>query len=120
MTIEEKLLCKQYLEQLEKDHSCTEYQLLMELLEDTCTEQEVENWTPVTKNLPSLNDFYLATIEIKEDDVLFCEQLFFGNPQFFDKDKIGWYFIDETGVSEVHHVIAWRPVPKPYKGDQYE
>ena len=40
MTREEKIICKHFLDDADKTHSCNEYKLLMELLEQEPTTQE--------------------------------------------------------------------------------
>lgn len=56
-------------------------------------------WIPVSERLPEQgNTSYLATVDY--DDMTFSCQRFFFN------DEIGWNDYD---------VIAWQPLPEPYK-----
>lgn len=77
-----------------------------------CKEYEAkadpDRWIPVTERLPEDRKKVLATI-IKIDctksvyvDIAYCKTI------IADKD---WYNQNKEGVS----VIAWRPLPEPYK-----
>ena len=59
------------------------------------------HWTPVTERLPEKgNTSYLTTLDYGEYGMAVGQRFFFG-------DNIGWN--DEA-------VIAWMPLPEPFKG----
>ena len=80
-------------------------------------------WTPCSEKLPNEDARYLvqmsygimqvlswANILEKVDDFDFC-----------NKKHGGWYEYDsEWGYCERHEVVAWMPLPKPYKESEVE
>lgn len=77
-----------------------------------CKEYEAkadpDRWIPVTERLPENEKAVLATI-VKIDymkhvyaDIVYCKT---------NCTEINWYGINQEKVS----VIAWRPLPEPYK-----
>ncbi len=59
------------------------------------------HWIPVTDGLPKkCNTTYLATVDYGEHGMAVGQRFFFG-------DNIGWN--DKS-------VVAWMPLPEPYKG----
>ena len=68
-------------------------------------QQLTNGWIPVKENNPRISGFYQVTIFRK-----------FGNVDFvrcagFDGDE--WYY--ESGDDLCGEVIAWQPLPEPYK-----
>ena len=58
-------------------------------------------WIPVSERLPEKgNQSYLVTVDYGEGIICSCQRFFFN-------DEIGWN--DDC-------VIAWQPLPEPYKG----
>lgn len=75
-----------------------------------------QQWISCLESFPEENEFYLATIYSREMNTAFCDILFYGAPQLCGDRKIGWYFMhDNGGMEQVFNVIAWMPLPKPYK-----
>ena len=69
---------------------------LMELKE----RREADRWIPVSERLPeSGNKAYLVTVDYGLGVTTSCQRFFFN-------DEIGWN--DDS-------VIAWKPLPEPYK-----
>lgn len=80
-------------------------------------------WIPCSERLPKKDGRYLCQNSYglmqvirwannleKVDDFDFC-----------DKKYGGWYEYDsEWGYCERKEVVAWRPLPKPYRGDGEE
>ena len=63
------------------------------------------HWIPVTERLPKkCNTTYLATVDYGEHGMAVGQRFFFG-------DNIGWN--DKS-------VVAWMPLPEPYKGGEQD
>ena len=83
-------------------------------------------WIPVSEKLPDDYDnrFYMCIVENHEEDLpMFCqyaEDYGFGYwNDIYDEDSLGFLNSefktnDELGYEKV---IAWQPLPEPYKGD---
>lgn len=76
----------------------------------------VPQWIPCNEKLPEENNFYLATIYTRVMQTAFCDILFYGAPQLCEDKKVGWYFMLNGDVEQVFNVIAWMPLPEPWKG----
>ena len=82
-------------------------------------------WIPVTERLPE-DGTYLVTLEgfcggePRTNIRSFAKDLNKVNEFDFPEQKCGWYDYDsEYGYWEDTSVIAWMPLPKPYKeGDE--
>ena len=96
------------------------------LINDTMEIQEEQRWIPVTERLPEDGDlrFYMCVLENHEEDLpVFCqyeEGFGFGFWQdYYDEYTLG--FIDSEFHTneelEYEKVIAWMPLPDPYKGE---
>lgn len=82
-------------------------------------------WTPVREGLPKVNGKYLVTVRGLIDEDENVEILKYANDlykiddyDFHNKKGIpGWYiFYERDGCFiDVDDVIAWAPLPKPYK-----
>ncbi len=63
-------------------------------------ERPQDKWTPVSEGLPKqANKAYLVTIDYGDGVAFSCQRFFFGK-------GIGW---NDSGV------LAWMPLPEPYK-----
>ena len=77
-------------------------------------------WIPVSERLPK-DGTYLVTLEgingkPRIDMMSFAKDLYKVDEFDFPKHKCGWYNYDsEYGYWECTKVIAWMPLPKPYK-----
>lgn len=83
-----------------------------------------QRWIPVSERLPEVDGMYFTTV--KGIDVNYIEIRNFANSlykidkfDFSDKKGHGWYFYDSDygihGYIEETNVIAWMPLPEPYK-----
>ena len=83
-------------------------------------------WIPVSERLPEVDGRYFTTV--KGIDVNYFEIRSFANSlykidkfDFSGKEGHGWYFYDYDygihGYIEETNVIAWMPIPEPYKGE---
>lgn len=72
------------------------------------------NWIPCSDRLPSLYGEYLATVDGETIEVSYVPET---------KGLIkGWSTCDTYGYKRLSddEVIAWQPLPKPYKGSEAE
>lgn len=67
-----------------------------------------DNWIPVSDRLPSESGDYLCTIPLDADET-YTEVLTFHEGKFYEDD-------DEYGATYHDDVLAWMPLPIPYKG----
>lgn len=66
-------------------------------------------WIPVSERLPSESDDYLCTIPLDAEET-YTEVLTFHKGRFYEDD-------DEWGATYHDDVLAWMPLPKPYRED---
>lgn len=66
-------------------------------------------WIPCSERMPSESGDYLATIPLDADET-YTEVLMYHNGRFYEDD-------DEWGATYHDDVIAWMPLPKPYRED---
>ena len=84
-----------------------------------------QQWIPVSEK-PSKNGGYLCSARFNDNYIGVCianyaDDLYkVDDFDFHDKKGIsGWYDYDsEYGYYEMESVIAWMPLPEPYKGEQ--
>lgn len=75
------------------------FNMILRKIDDSPTIPRGE-WIPVSERLPKqANQDYLVTIDYGKAGVSACQRFFFG-------EGIGW---NDTSV------IAWQPLPEPYK-----
>lgn len=60
-------------------------------------------WIPCSERLPEEEDYYLVT---KEDDIAYSIDIALWNPH---------YHWSNNGFHKADKVIAWQPLPAPYK-----
>lgn len=107
MTREEKIICKEFLNDADKTHSCNEYKLLMALLE------QEPRWIPVSEKLPDTDDEVLCWYEYyhwSREKVL---------PEYglgrYLRETSAWF--GEVANGRDVRVIAWMPLPNPYNAE---
>ena len=69
-------------------------------------------WIPVSERLPEQSNDYICTIPLDGKET-FVKVLTFHKGSFYEDD-------DEWGATFYHDVIAWMPLPKPYREDGEE
>ena len=67
-------------------------------------------WIPCSERLPSESGDYLCTIPLDADET-YTEVLTFHKGRFYEDDA-------EWGATFYDDVLAWMPLPKPYKGGE--
>lgn len=113
MINEKKLLKK--LEELkfaneEKGYD-TAKDVVQECIEIVKNQPQADKWIPCEERLPSENGLYLATYEC-EDEITVDVMFFMGKQFYYPEDMIGI-------VGKSVEVIAWQPLPQPYKADHH-
>lgn len=82
----------------------------------------VNQWIPCSERLPDEECEVLTTIKSNMFDADFIEVLEYGRPLMPNRDahnKPCFYWIDsEWGDVVEDDVIAWLPLPEPYKGGE--
>ena len=66
-------------------------------------EEYNNGWIPCSERLPEEEDYYLVT---KEDDIAYSIDIALWNPH---------YHWSNNGFHKADKVIAWQPLPTPYK-----
>ena len=103
-------------------NDCMMYDDLSRMLDELIAENKGE-WIPITERLPENDGHYLVTWvdgNYQTVDIIgfanhLCEidEIDFGN-----KTYSGWYeYNPEYGHYEWNGVVAWMPLPEPYKGE---
>lgn len=81
---------------------------------------EPPRWIPVTERLPE-KDNHCVLVTYKDGNDYFVKQMYYGKAYFERSSKICFYDSDsEYGDVEYRGVIAWMPLPTPYKGGEKE
>ena len=84
------------------------------------------NWIPVSERLPEDEKEYLVTLEkvYGTHETLYgiANYLKFGDAGYWNEKKYGYLewdkYSDGHGGTKMYKVIAWMPLPEPYKEDQ--
>lgn len=97
---------------------------MLEQLKDDLEQDEKENgWIPVSKGLPEDEKECLVTLEkvYGAPETLFgiANYLKFGDAGYWNEKKYGYLewdkYSDGHGGTKMYKVIAWKPLPEPYK-----
>lgn len=75
------------------------YQKALEIIQ---SEDETNGWIPVSERLPKDTGYYQITNEAERVEYL-----------WYKSSERKWYLFNSD--IEHHHVIAWQPLPEPYK-----
>ena len=68
-----------------------------------------KDWIPVSERLPDKNGNYLCTVDYGEDGIEVMQRIYW--------DTLGGF---EKRYNKNDKVIAWRPLPEPYKRGEEE
>lgn len=87
----------------------TVFNTIRAVIDDMPTIEVTGEWIPVSEGLPKKSGYYIVSFN---DAVNPCVN--------FDNGK--WYYVDFNIIKEYgeHEVIAWMPLPAPYKGGDME
>lgn len=126
-----KELLKKYIEAdnqiLEERDAFVTYVELIDELQETIEQDEKENdWIPVSERLPEDEKECLVTLEkvYGTPETLFgiANYLKFGDAGYWNEKKYGYLewdkYSDGHGGTRMYKVIAWMPLPNPYKEDE--
>ena len=106
----------------------TAYELglkIMDYIENMDDEKE-NGWIPVSERLPVDERECLVTLEkiygTPEISMGIANYLRFGNAGYWNENKYGYLewdkYSDGHGGTKMYKVIAWMPLPEPYKEDE--
>lgn len=85
------------------------------LIDEQPTVDAVPKWIPCSERLPESYGKYIVT---RGNSVY---GIYVNMLRYFEEDNPCWYFYDsEYGDCPVDDVIAWMPLPEPYKTDGKE
>lgn len=86
-------------------------------------ESRPTGWIPVSERLPDDDGRYLVTYPLLRKDDLWVATAWYGTPPMLNRPVKGKCFFvsdDEWGDVPYDDVVAWMPLPEPYKGGEEE
>ncbi len=104
------------------NHRCPRFNAVIptaieDALAELLSEQPEQRWIPVSERLPETSDTYIATADMY--GVTLEEEWYQGSivrPLFYNAHRKKWSSEEEN--TWVDDVIAWQPLPEPYKGEE--
>lgn len=96
------------------------------LLNDLEQDEKENGWIPVSERVPEDEKEYLVTLEkvygTPEKLYGIANYLKFGDAGYWNEKKYGYLewdkYSDGHGGTKMYKVIAWMPLPEPYKEDE--
>ena len=112
------------IERLKKDNPQTSKLKWAQILADNAPtiEPKTEEWIPCSERLPNEEGLYMATCKTFSDDYRFIDLFHYGKPMMPNHKVKGacWYHSDSEWGDVVYDdtdILAWMPLPKPYRED---
>ena len=93
------------------------YNPIMEEIEKLPSVQQEQRWIPVTERLPENDNEVLITVWDAEDDYVEVYKGFYQGHEWWTQWCHGCSKIKDEPCGE-NIVIAWRPLPEPYRGGE--
>lgn len=90
-------------------NDCMMYDDLSRMLDELIAENKGE-WIPVTERLPEIHQYVLLSLRSLDVEVGFRAET---EPYFYCHGADGCYV-------EPQNVLAWQPLPEPYKAEKHE
>lgn len=81
-------------------------------IEDAEDTNVLSKWIPCSERLPEESDYYMACIYDEEIDDYDYRKTWFAHKDDYDMDESEW-----RELQSFEKVIAWLPLPEPYRGD---
>ena len=94
---------------------------IMESIESLPSADRPTGWIPVSERLPDDDGRYLVTYPLLRRDDLWVATAWYGTPPMPNRPVKGKCFFvsdDEWGDVPYDDVVAWMPLPEPYKGGE--
>ena len=105
-------MSKDDIEEIKECYKCSkEHEQLAEWLKELKQLREQTRWIPVSERLPEENGQYLITVKYKHVNDSY-EDVYAEHGEWYDGR---WDMFCFGHCGEVEDIIAWMPLPEPYK-----